>query len=106
MSLQECLETSVCPAFSPFLWGFILLLPFLPRSSPFGAMIAVRVALTPPPSHGVRAPPSSVPLRAVTLGAATGKGMEVVLGHPSPYAPGNISVGEAVSMAHQALSQA
>jgi hypothetical protein len=63
-------------------------------------MIAIRVALTPPPSHGVRAPPSSVPLRAVTLGAATGKGMEVVLGHPSPYAPGNISVGEALSTAH------
>jgi hypothetical protein len=32
--------------------------------------------------------------------------MEVVLGHPSPYASGNISVGEAVNTAHQALSQA
>jgi predicted dithiol-disulfide oxidoreductase (DUF899 family) len=32
--------------------------------------------------------------------------MEVVLGHPTPYAPGNISVNEAVSTAHQALSQA
>jgi hypothetical protein len=30
----------------------------------------------------------------------------VVLGHPTPYAPGDISVSEAVSMAHQALSQA
>jgi hypothetical protein len=32
--------------------------------------------------------------------------MEVVLGHPTPYALGNISLGEAVSTAHQALSQA
>jgi hypothetical protein len=40
------------------------------------------------------------------LGAATGEGMEVVLGHPSPYAPGIISMGEVVSTAHQALSQA
>jgi hypothetical protein len=32
--------------------------------------------------------------------------MEVVLGHTTPYAPGDISVGEAGSMAHQALSQA
>jgi hypothetical protein len=39
-------------------------------------------------------------------GAATGEGMEVVLGHPTPYAPGGISVGEAVSTAHLALSQA
>jgi hypothetical protein len=38
-------------------------------------------------------------------GAATGKGMEVVLGHPTPYALGNISVCEAVSTAHQAQSQ-
>jgi hypothetical protein len=30
----------------------------------------------------------------------------VVLGHPTPYASGDISVGEAVSTAHQALSQA
>jgi hypothetical protein len=30
----------------------------------------------------------------------------VVLGHPTPYAPGDISVSEAVSAAHQALSQA
>jgi hypothetical protein len=42
----------------------------------------------------------------VASGAATGEGMEVVLGHPTPYAPGGISVGEAVSTAHLALSQA
>jgi hypothetical protein len=29
----------------------------------------------------------------------------VVLGHPTPYASGDISVSEAVSTAHQALSQ-
>jgi hypothetical protein len=37
-SLKGCLETSVCPAFSPpplsFLWGFILLLPFCPSLLP------------------------------------------------------------------------
>jgi hypothetical protein len=31
--------------------------------------------------------------------------MEVVLGHPTPYVPDDISVGEAMSTAHQALSQ-
>jgi hypothetical protein len=44
--------------------------------------------------------------RATVSGAATGKGMEVVLGHPTPYAPGDISVGEVMSTAHHALSQA
>jgi hypothetical protein len=32
--------------------------------------------------------------------------MEAVLGHPTPYALGDIFVGEAMSTAHQALSQA
>jgi hypothetical protein len=32
--------------------------------------------------------------------------MEVVLGHPTPYASGDISMGEAMSTAQQALSQA
>jgi hypothetical protein len=32
--------------------------------------------------------------------------MEVVLGHPTPYAPGDISVSEAMSTTHQGLSQA
>jgi hypothetical protein len=71
-----------------------------------GAMIVIRTTVAPPPSRGARAPLSSVPRRAAASGAATGEGMEVVLGHPTPYAPGNISVGEAVSTAHQALSQA
>jgi hypothetical protein len=47
-----------------------------------------------------------VPRRTASSGAITGEGMEVVLGHPTPYAPGDISVGEPVSTAHQALSQA
>jgi hypothetical protein len=71
-----------------------------------GAMIAVRTVVAPPPSHGACAPLSSAPHRVVASGAATGEGMEVVLGHPTPYTPGDISVGEAMSTAHQALSQA
>jgi hypothetical protein len=45
-----------------------------------------------------------VPHRAAASGAATDEGMKVVLGHPTPYAPGDISVGEAMSTADQALS--
>jgi hypothetical protein len=71
-----------------------------------GAMITVHAVVAPLPSHGARAPLSSVPHRAAASGASTGEGMEVVLGHPTPYAPGDISVGEAMSTAHQALSQA
>jgi hypothetical protein len=71
-----------------------------------GAMIFARTAAAPPPPRGARAPLSSVPRTAVKLGASTGAEMEVVLGHPTPYASGDISVGEAMSTAHQALSQA
>jgi hypothetical protein len=71
-----------------------------------GAMIAVHTMAARPPSCGARAPLSLVPCTAAASGAATGEGMEVVLGHPTPYASGDISVGEAVSTAHQALSQA
>jgi hypothetical protein len=71
-----------------------------------GAMIAVHAAVAPPPSHGAHAPLSSVPRRAAASKATIGKGMEVVLGHPTPYVPGDISVSEAMSTAHQALSQA
>jgi hypothetical protein len=69
-------------------------------------MIAVHVVAAPPPSRGARAPLSSVPHRVAASGAATSEGMEVVLGHPTPYASGDISVGEAMSTTHQALSQA
>jgi hypothetical protein len=71
-----------------------------------GAMIAVLMVAAPMPSRGAHAPLLSAPRRAVASGAATGKGMEVVLGHPTPYASGDISVSEAMSTAHQALSQA
>jgi hypothetical protein len=49
-----------------------------------GAMIADRTAAAPPPSRGARAPLSSVPHRATTLGAEASEGMEVVLEHPPP----------------------
>jgi hypothetical protein len=65
-----------------------------------GAMIAVHVAAAPPPSRGAHAPLLSLPHRAAASGAATGKGMEAVLGHPTSYAPGDISVSEVVSTAH------
>jgi hypothetical protein len=67
-------------------------------------MITIRAAVAPPPSRGARTPLSSVPCKAATSGAATGEGMEVVLGHPTPYTRGDISVGEAMSTTHQALS--
>jgi hypothetical protein len=51
-----------------------------------GAMIAVHTAAAPPPSRGARAPVTP--------------GVEVVLGHPTPYAPDDISLGEAMSSAH------
>jgi hypothetical protein len=70
-----------------------------------GAMITVRAAVAPPPSRGARAPLSSMPRRAAASGATTDEGMEVVLVHPTPYTAGDISLGEAMSMAHQALSQ-
>jgi hypothetical protein len=70
-----------------------------------GAMIAVRAVAAHPSSRGARAPPSLVSRRATASRATTDEGMEVVLGHPTPYALGDISVGEAVSTAHQALSQ-
>jgi hypothetical protein len=65
-----------------------------------GAMIAVRAVAAPPLSRGAHAPLSSVPRRAAASDVAAGEGMEVVLGHSSPYASGDISVREAVSMTH------
>jgi hypothetical protein len=70
-----------------------------------GAMITIRTAVAPSPSHVARAPLLLVPRRAAAYGATADEGMEVVLGHLTPYAPGDISVSEAVSTAHQALSQ-
>jgi hypothetical protein len=69
-----------------------------------GVMITVCTVVAPPPSRGARAPFSSSPRTVVALRAATDAGMEVVLGHPTPYASDDISLGEAMSTAHQALS--
>jgi hypothetical protein len=69
-----------------------------------GAMIAAS-AVAPSPSHGASAPSPPVPRIAAAVGAASGTGLEVVLGHPTPYAPDDIPLGEAVSTAHRALSQ-
>jgi hypothetical protein len=63
-------------------------------------MIAVRMVVASPAPRGARAPLSSVPRRVAASGAATGEGMEVVLGHPTPYMSGDISMGEAMSTAH------
>jgi hypothetical protein len=49
-----------------------------------GAMNVVRVVAAPLPSRGAWAPLSSMSRKAAALGAATGEGMEVVLGHPTP----------------------
>jgi hypothetical protein len=68
-----------------------------------GAMITARV-VAPSPSHGAPAPFSSAPHTATATGTAAGAGLEVVLGHPTPYALDDISLGEAVSTAHRALS--
>jgi hypothetical protein len=77
------------------------------REAPMeGAMITVRTVAAPPPSCGARAPLSSAPRTAAASGAATDAGMEVALGNPTPYVLGDISMGEAVSTAHQALFQA
>jgi hypothetical protein len=56
------------------------------------------------PSHGAPAPSLPVPRIAAATGAVSGAGLEVVLGHPIPYAPDDIPLGEAVSISHRALS--
>jgi hypothetical protein len=61
--------------------------------------------VAPPPSHGARAPFSPAPRTATTAGAATGAGLEVVLGHPTPYTLDDIPLREAMRIAHRALSQ-
>jgi hypothetical protein len=66
-------------------------------------MISVH-AVTPSLSHGAPAPSSLAPRIAAAVGVASGVGLEVVLGHPTPYVPGDITLDEAVSTAHQALS--
>jgi hypothetical protein len=71
-----------------------------------GAIIAPH-AVAPSPSHGAPAPFSPTSRTAATAGAAVGTaaGLVVVLEHPTPYASDDIPLGEAMSMAHRALSQ-
>jgi hypothetical protein len=59
-----------------------------------GAMIAAR-ATVPFPSHGALAPSLPAPRIAVAAGAASDAGLEVVLRHPTPYAPDDNPLGEA-----------
>jgi hypothetical protein len=76
----------------------------VPREVPAaGAMIAVSSA-APSPSHGGTTPFSLATCTAATAGAAAGVGLDVVLGHPTPYAPDDIPLGETVSTTHLALS--
>jgi hypothetical protein len=67
-----------------------------------GAMIAVHAA-APSPSHGALAPSSPVPRIAAGTGDVSDAGLEVVLGHPTPYASDGIPLGKAVSIAHRAM---
>jgi hypothetical protein len=69
-----------------------------------GAMITA-CTVAPSPSHGTPASLSPAPRITVARGAASVAGLEVVLGHPTPYSADNIPLGEVVSMAHRALSQ-
>jgi hypothetical protein len=69
-----------------------------------GAKIATRTE-TPSPSHGTPVPSPSSPHIAAFMGTASGAGLEVVLGHPAHYAPGDVPLDEAVTTAHWDLSQ-
>jgi hypothetical protein len=65
-------------------------------------------AATPSPPHGVADASSPASYADVAVDATTevvGE-LEVVMGHPTFHAPDDISLDEAVSMAHRALSQA
>jgi hypothetical protein len=64
-----------------------------------GAMIIVH-AVAPSPSYGAPASFSSAPRIAAVAGAASGAGLEIVLGHPTPYASDDIPLGKDVSMTH------
>jgi hypothetical protein len=69
-------------------------------------MIVAHTA-TPSPPHGAAVASSLAPRAAVAVGAAAGVivGPEVIMGHPTFYAPDDIPLDEAVSTAHRALSQ-
>jgi hypothetical protein len=69
-----------------------------------GAMIAARTA-THSPSHSAPALSLSSPRIAIAVGAVSGTRLEVVLGHPAPYASGDVPLDEAMSTPHRALPQ-
>jgi hypothetical protein len=71
-----------------------------------GAMIVTHVA-TPSPPHGAAVASLLEPHVATAAGDAPDAmvGPEVILGHPTSYAPDDIPLEEAVSTAHGALSQ-
>jgi hypothetical protein len=63
--------------------------------------------VAPSPTHGASAASSLAPRAGAATGAAAGAvvGPEVILGHPTLYAPDDIPLDEALSMSHRALSQ-
>jgi hypothetical protein len=56
------------------------------------------VQAAPSPSHGAPAPSSPAPHIAASTGAVSGVGLEVVLGHRTPYAPDDIPLGGVLSV--------
>jgi hypothetical protein len=66
-----------------------------------GAMITVQEA-APSPSHGAPAASSPPPCTVAAMGTVAGAaaGLEVLLGHPTLYAPYDIPLDEVVSTAH------
>jgi hypothetical protein len=66
-----------------------------------GAMITVQEA-APSPSHGAPAASSPPPCTVAAMGTVAGAaaGLEVLLGHPTLYAPYDIPLDEVVSTTH------
>jgi hypothetical protein len=62
---------------------------------------------SPSPPHGAMEASSPAPRTAAAADAATGTvgKLEVVMEHPTFHAPGDVTLDEAVGMAHRALSQ-
>jgi hypothetical protein len=71
-----------------------------------GAMIVAHAA-SPSPLHGAATASSPAPRAAAATGIAVGVAVrpEVIMGHPTFYVSDDISLDEAVSTAHRALSQ-
>jgi hypothetical protein len=69
-------------------------------------VLAVHAAIPSPP-HAAAGASSPAPDTAASAGAAVDAvgGPEVIMGHPTFHAPGDVSLDEAVSTALRALSQ-